>query len=327
MTLPSPEIAEFRFSTADFGEHDRLPIFREQIGRMIVKLDPEPLTDGAFHAEANVRELPGLGIGSWACSNLKITRPRELLDGTDDLVLTIITSGNTRASQRGRDIELSPGQAVLQSSAEVGNMAVPVAPSRFFGLRLPRKALASLIHDPEDMLIRPLPANTEAMRLLALYARELDNGYQLATPELAGAVANHLLDLGALIIGANRDGSAVAKERGLAAARLAAVKADINDNLDDGDLTLPAVAARLRLTPRYIQRLFESAGSTFSEFVLGQRLARAHRLLTDSHHNASTIGTIAYEVGFGDLSYFNRTFRRHYGATPSDIRAAPRRKH
>jgi AraC-like DNA-binding protein len=277
-----------------------------------------------FHAEANMRELPGLGIGSWACSNLRIARPRELLDGNDNLILTIITSGNTRASRRGRDIELSPGQAVLQSSAEAANMVVPLSPSRFVGLRLPRKALASLVRDPEDMLIRPLPANTEAMRLLALYIRELDDGYQLATPELAGAVVTHLIDLGALIIGANRDGTAVAEDRGLAAARLAAVKADISKNLGF-DLTLPAVAARLKLTPRHVQRLFEHAGSTFSEFVLGQRLARAHRLLTDPRRIDSTIGTIAFESGFGDLSYFNRTFRRHYGATPSEIRVVPRR--
>ncbi|RVC16943.1 AraC family transcriptional regulator, partial [Mesorhizobium sp. M7A.F.Ca.AU.002.02.1.1] len=26
--------------------------------------------------------------------------------------------------------------------------------------------------------------------------------------------------------------------------------------------------------------------------------------------------------GFNDLSYFNRAFRRRYGATPSDVRAA-----
>lgn len=327
MTMESRDIAEFRFSTAHFGARDRLPIFREQIGRMIVKLDPEPLDDGAFHAEATVRELPGLGIGSWACSNLKIARPRELLDGNDDFVLTIITSGNTRASQRGRDIDLGPGQAVLQSSAEAGNMVVPVSPSRFVGLRLPRDTLASLVRNPEDMLIRPLPANSEAMRLLALYIRELDAGYQLSTPELAAAVTKHLIDLGALIIGANRDATAVAEDRGLAAARFAAVKADISDHLSYGDLSLPAVAARLKLTPRYIQRLFEGAGSTFSEFVLDQRLARAHRLLIDPRHGASTIGTIAFEAGFGDLSYFNRTFRRHYGATPSDIRAAPRRRH
>lgn len=324
MTLQPPDITDFRFSTADWAERDRLAIFREQIGRMVVKLDSEPLVDGAFHAEATLRELPGLGIGSWACTNLRAVRPRELLDGNDDLILTIATSGSMNASQRGREIKLGPGEAVLMSSAEVGSMAVPPLPTRFVGLRLPRKTLASQVSNPENMLMRSLPPNTEALRLLALYIRELDDGYRLATPELLGAVVTHLVDLGSLVIGANRDGTVVAEDRGLAAARLAAVRADINQHLSYGDLTLLAVAARLKLTPRYIQRLFESVDSTFSEFVLSQRLARAHRLLTDPGRSDSTIGTIAFESGFGDLSYFNRTFRRHYGATPSDIRAAAR---
>ena len=76
------------------------------------------------------------------------------------------------------------------------------------------------------------------------------------------------------------DLSAILRECAQAAGRVPDlnIKADISDNLSYGDLTLPAVAARLKLTPRHIQRLFESAGSTFSEFVVGQRLARAGRL-------------------------------------------------
>jgi AraC-like DNA-binding protein len=33
------------------------------------------------------------------------------------------------------------------------------------------------------------------------------------------------------------------------------------------------------------------------------------------------IGTIAFDIGFSDLSYFNRTFRRAFGVTPSELRA------
>jgi AraC-like DNA-binding protein len=33
---------------------------------------------------------------------------------------------------------------------------------------------------------------------------------------------------------------------------------------------------------------------------------------------------MASECGFGDLSYFNRAFRRRFGATPTDVRAAVR---
>jgi AraC-like DNA-binding protein len=49
---------------------------------------------------------------------------------------------------------------------------------------------------------------------------------------------------------------------------------------------------------------------------------RAHRLLTDPRRAGQKISTIAFDVGFGDLSYFNRAFRRHYGVAPSELRAA-----
>ena len=74
------------------------------------------------------------------------------------------------------------------------------------------------------------------------------------------------------------------------------------------------------MTPRYVQRLFEADGTTFSEFLIGQRLARAHRLLCEPESSHAAISTIAYDVGFGDLSYFNRRFRRRYGLTPREVR-------
>jgi AraC-like DNA-binding protein len=80
-------------------------------------------------------------------------------------------------------------------------------------------------------------------------------------------------------------------------------------------------AARHQVTPRYIQKLFESEGTTLTDHVLEQRLARAYRLLSNPRHAAEKISAIAFDCGFGDLSYFYRSFRRHYGATPSDVRA------
>jgi len=78
------------------------------------------------------------------------------------------------------------------------------------------------------------------------------------------------------------------------------------------------------VTPRYLQKLFERGGGTFSTFLLSQRLARARRLLTDPKFSSHQVSSIAYDVGFGDLSYFNRCFRQRYGATPRDIREAHR---
>jgi AraC-like DNA-binding protein len=127
-------------------------------------------------------------------------------------------------------------------------------------------------------------------------------------------------DLIAATIGATRDGLAIAERRGIAAARLRSIKADIIANLADGDLSVAGVAKRHRVTPRYVHMLFENEGLTFSTFVLGQRLARAHRMLCDPRFADRNISWVAFDVGFGDLSYFNREFRRRYAGTPTDVR-------
>lgn len=68
--------------------------------------------------------------------------------------------------------------------------------------------------------------------------------------------------------------------------------------------------------------LFEAESVTFSEYVLEQRLDRAWRALIDRRLSGRAITDIAFASGFGDLSYFNRTFRRRFADTPSGVRAA-----
>lgn len=159
------------------------------------------------------------------------------------------------------------------------------------------------------------------MRLLVAYVKGLSE-VNLAAPPLRNLVATHVHDLLAMVVGATRDGAAIAQERGIAAARLAAVKANVIENIGDGELALPAIAARHGLTPRAVQRLFEREGSSFSAFRLEQQLARAHRMLGDGRFTTWTVAAIAGAAGFGDLSYFHRVFRRRFGVTPGDVRAA-----
>jgi AraC-like DNA-binding protein len=143
-----------------------------------------------------------------------------------------------------------------------------------------------------------------------------------SAPELRRQAVTHIHDLMALALGATRDAAETAKCRGARAARLRLIKDDIADNIGQADLSLPALAARHQVNPRYLQRLFESEGMKFTDYVLAQRLAFAHRLLSDPRRNRVKISAIAFDAGFGDLSYFNRTFRRHYGKAPSEVRAA-----
>lgn len=78
------------------------------------------------------------------------------------------------------------------------------------------------------------------------------------------------------------------------------------------------------MSTRYLQMLLEDESSSFTALVLEYRLTLAHRLLCDPRLAPCGISGIALDAGFGDLSYFNRCFRRRYGQTPSDVRAQAR---
>ena len=172
----------------------------------------------------------------------------------------------------------------------------------------------------DDTPVHLVPHGTEALNLLVTYASAIADALPLTTTELQRLAVCHMHDLIAATIGATRDGRAIAAGRGIAAARLRAIMTDISAHLGDGDLSVAEVARRHRVTPRYIHKLFENEGLTFSSFVLGQRLSRAHRILSDPRLACRNISSVAFDVGFGDLSYFNRAFRRRYVATPTEIR-------
>jgi AraC-like DNA-binding protein len=96
----------------------------------------------------------------------------------------------------------------------------------------------------------------------------------------------------------------------------------VSENLVANDLSVQTVASHHGLTARYIHMLFEGEGMTFSSFVLEQRLLLAWRMLRSTHYNHMSISGIALAVGFSDVSHFNRSFRRRFGASPGEFRNA-----
>lgn len=310
-----------RFSTRDVPERDRVAGWREFYGRSVLRADVTPLPGQELHADVTMQALPDLRIVSASLSAMRYERSHEFVaDGNDDLSLVMPCAELGVMTQRGRDVALNGG-AFLMSAADAALMICP-EPTSFLCLHMPRAALAPLVSNIDDAVMRSIPGNIEAVRLLVNYVIVVMQGQLIAAPGLQHLTAAHIHDLVALAIGATRDGTALAEGRGLHAARLSAIKADINNHLGDTELTVTTVALRHRLSPRHIQRLFAGEGTTFSDFVLNQRIARAHRHLNDPRHGHLSISAIAFDVGFGDLSYFNRTFRRRYGASPSEIRAA-----
>src|SRR5215471_12497379 len=310
-------VRSFRFSTDEIPPRSRATAIRELHERGVVPL--EPLRDHV--AQVNVVKwfLPGAGILCGRLGGVRQVAASHTPDVGDDLFLGLNLAGRSIAVQRSREVALEAGDAVFLSHDAGPFALIRPTPVRFVGLRVPRRALAPLLGERNRPAMQLIARETPALALVGAYVRAITSAPVLASAEAAELAARHLRDLVALCAGATREAAEEARG-GVRAARLVAMKSDIAALLADEALTVATLAARHGVTPRYVHKLFESEGVTYTQFVLRQRLERAHRMLRDSEFAQHTIASIAYDVGFGDLSYFNRMFRRRFGATPSDVR-------
>ena len=127
--------------------------------------------------------------------------------------------------------------------------------------------------------MRPIAQDRSALKLLTNYASYLLHSEGALDRQLLNLSVRHLKDLLALAIDDAPDFAEAARSRGLRAARLKLAKSYVITHSERRDVSIGLVAANLHVTPRYLQRLFEADGTTFSEFLIRQRLARAHQLL------------------------------------------------
>jgi AraC-like DNA-binding protein len=218
------------------------------------------------------------------------------------------------------------GDAVLLSARE-GFTMTHEEPVQFLGLRLSRAQLANHVDHVDAAVMRPIRRQTTALAWLTRYVATVLADSPLDDPLSTSAdvrqlIVNHVYDIVASAIAGARDSAVVADGLGIRAARLRAITSYINAHLDSPELSVAAVAAHHHITPRYVHKLLESRGITYSALVLSARLARVHRMLTDPRFAGRSISALAFDTGFGDLSYFNREFRRRYHATPSEVRHA-----
>jgi AraC-like DNA-binding protein len=281
--------SSLRFASDAHPLKDRVAFWREVVGREYLRLDFVPFGDGPVRATAEIDALGPVHLYLSETTPGAAVRTKDLArDGNGDFRL-VYTGGTAFQCSAGGIVEDIPASgAALVPSSVPNTVFYPVA-SRIIGMRIKREALTALVdrldERPVIHLAKSLPLN-----LLKGYIKQLNQEEQAGPPVVTHKVGQQLVELAALALSPARDTEA----------QLAGTVQDVS--------------------VRHIHRLFEQTGKTFSEFVLEERLKRVYRLLTDPALRAKRISDIAAEGGFGDLSTFNRAFRRRFGDAPRGVR-------
>ena len=90
------------------------------------------------------------------------------------------------------------------------------------------------------------------------------------------------------------------------------------------DISIQKIAESAFFSPYHFSRLFKKQfGISCYKYLTNLRITKAKELLKDTE---MLITNICYEVGFNDLTHFERTFNREEGLTPSAFRHSPNKK-
>jgi AraC-like DNA-binding protein len=319
--MPPTPSRLLRFSTEMLPARERFTAFREEFAQQILKMDF--VDRGARRPRVEVAFVPlgTVAAGAGSCTPAEfIRRNHHLKDCNDDFRLDIVAKGPLQLSHAGEERIYDIGWGHLMDHARP-NWGFAPCGITVRNVTVRAAALKTLVADPEDLAghpVRPGPA----LGLLDGYLQSLTSLEEPPSSELAPIIGSHLLDLVAAALGPTAEAAEIIAKRGVKAARLRAILAEVARRFSEPDFDLDNIASTLGLSRRYIQELLEETGKSFTEHLVERRLERAFSMLTDQRCQHLAIIDIAFAAGFGDVSHFNRVFRRRFGDTPSGVRAA-----
>jgi AraC-like DNA-binding protein len=312
------------FSTDSLTERDRFPAFCEEYVRRYTGLDFVKRDRSEFRAAVELKRAGAVDIGCVSVTPVDSVRSPSLVrDGDDALLIMLIESGAAHQTQRKHDQMLDAGDAIICDCGYPGAVNI-ITNSKFWNLKVPRYKITKLLPGVTSFAGAKLDKDPVARRLLFGYLGVIHGVDLSGRRDAAQLCDEHIIDLIVLALGAEGDARELVEQRSVGAMRRADIFREIEARATDPRLSADAIATDLRITPRYLRMLLEETGRSFSGHVLEKRLNRAADLLRDPRREDSKVSAIAFECGFGDLSYFNRAFRRRYGETPSDARQRAR---
>jgi len=90
----------------------------------------------------------------------------------------------------------------------------------------------------------------------------------------------------------------------------------IEENMEAGDLSAESLAEAMALSHSTLYRRVKSyTGKSINTFIRSIRLKQAAQLLIDSNLRVSEV---AYKVGFSDVNYFGKCFKKQFSMSPTD---------
>lgn len=294
--------------------------YREAICKAFMALTPELPSPAPFRAQVDSVTFGAAAINRVRFPSHTIKRlPADIAASTDACYyLNLKLHGRTHIRQGGRTVTLAPGQVGIFDSAQLfcidHDAGAQLAVASFW---VPHRALDQRLPASFDFAAARVSDDPVVGHLIAETARTLNQNALVLSEQDGVRLFDVLLDLVALALA--RPARAEI-EHTLADAVGLKLRRIIQQRLRRADLSVRSVAIAAGISERYVHKLFERTGTSFSTYVMERRLDGAAADLRDAAKITETVGTIAFDWGFADVSHFARRFRQRFDCSPSEWR-------
>ncbi|MCJ2087672.1 helix-turn-helix domain-containing protein [Methylobacterium sp. E-005] len=244
-------------------------------------------------------------------------RPRHIdRSGRDMVVIGLAVDGIGYQEQCGSGAQLWAGDVGFLSR---GQPMVAGAQSDYEEIRLalPRETFEARIGPIDTLVGRSIRADGGSAAFGAFLRTVTASIAWMSEAEAEAAIDGALHLLGTLV--GSRTGEAGADLSRVAVESLA--RAQIARRIHDPNLDPAEIYAALGISRSSLYRAFAASGG-IAAAIRDTRFDLARRRLEAPRDDAMKIATIAYACGFSDVPAFNRGFRRRFGLSPRDLRAA-----
>lgn len=303
------------FTTESYPDHRRWEAWRDALGKLSVKVR-DPADEPGVFAKAHALESP-LGIVFAQIAS----GPQSLRYGDDAgmIWLALHCEGRAELHQGGGSTEIAVGDLIHGSAGAPAELRMTTN-FRQLLVRVPRAAIGARLVKPLVPRVGHLSGRDGLghvlARLLAAVADTIDTLDMDAIRPIEVALAEFLV----IALAGESDDATLLGATFTQTVTLHRVCQNLEARLGDPDLTLASTAEREGVSMRYLQKLFEAAGSNFGEYIRQRRLERCRLDLMNPTCARDSITTICFRWGFNDAASFSRAFSERFGEPPRQYR-------
>ncbi|MCE7798012.1 acetamidase/formamidase family protein [Sphingobium sufflavum] len=236
--------------------------------------------------------------------------------------LAMVLDGSATMRDTQQTLTLADGEMICGRGDSAANLTF-AGDNRSLVVRVPQSVLSQRLKTPIAGASRKIATDAGAARIFSGMLRSLADTLPDITTDQARPVELAFPEFLVTSLLDNAPVKALGGAAGMRAALLERIFQTIEIRLSDPDLNYQQVAAEHGISPRYLQKLFESITDSFGHYVKVRRLERCRLDLRSPLHVQKSISDILFEWGFNDSASFSRAFREQYGISPREYRKAP----